>query len=132
MIDRILDLVSETDKKAHVKALFGEPQTVGERTIIPVAEVRYGYGVGHGRGSPACCGPADGQATSQSQPQPAGVEGQGGGVRLVARPVAVIEITRGGMKIVPVVDSMRMILSGMALGAWALLLTYCMVRRLSR
>jgi hypothetical protein len=33
---------------AHVSAVFGEPRTVGDKTIIPVASVRHAYGIGGG------------------------------------------------------------------------------------
>ena len=33
---------------AHVSAVFGEPRTVGDKTIIPVASVRRAYGIRRG------------------------------------------------------------------------------------
>jgi hypothetical protein len=33
---------------AHVSAVFGEPRTVGDKTLIPVASVRRAYGIRRG------------------------------------------------------------------------------------
>ena len=36
--------------RAQVKSVFGEPITAGDRTIIPVAKIAYGFGGGTGSG----------------------------------------------------------------------------------
>ena len=35
---------------ANVKAIYGEPISAHEKTIIPVARIMYGYGAGAGTG----------------------------------------------------------------------------------
>src|SRR2546429_8611653 len=36
--------------RAQVKSVFGEPVTAGEKTIVPVAKIAYGFGAGAGTG----------------------------------------------------------------------------------
>lgn len=36
--------------QANVKAIYGEPISAQEKTIIPVAKIMYGYGAGAGTG----------------------------------------------------------------------------------
>src|SRR4051812_41477434 len=40
----IVRLGQEIGRAASAEAVFGQPRTVGERTIIPVARVAYGFG----------------------------------------------------------------------------------------
>ena len=63
---------------ANVKTVYGEPLTIGAKTIIPVARVGYGFGAGSGKGKRA--GGQDG-------------EGGGGGGGVGAVPVGVVEVT---------------------------------------
>ena len=72
---------------ATVKAVFGDPVTAGDRTVIPVARVRFGFGAGGGDNR---CG-----------------GGGGGGVR--ADPAGIIEISPVGttFKAFPVPDYRR-------------------------
>lgn len=64
---------------AHVKRVFGEPITAGNKTVIPVARIMYGFGAGSGRGG-----------GSSEAPMGSG-DGGGGGAR--AWPVGALEIT---------------------------------------
>ena len=95
--------------QGSVKASFGEPQQVGEKTLITVAQVTLGYGAGSGRG-PRMGGEGDAAAT-----QPGGA-GAGGGLRV--KPLAVVEVTATETKIRPVTDSTRIALTALALAAW--------------
>lgn len=38
-------------KNASIKNVFGEPIKAGEKTIIPVASIAYGFGGGYGNGN---------------------------------------------------------------------------------
>jgi uncharacterized spore protein YtfJ len=73
LLESIADHVSA---RASVTNVFGDPVVVGERTVIPVAQVKYGFGGGGGR-------PKGEEA--------AGGGGGGGGVS--ARPSGALEIT---------------------------------------
>ena len=101
-----------------VRAAFGEPYSEGGRTVIPVAQVAYGFratgpaltgGIGEGHSAGALTG---GPMT--------------GGF---SRPLAVISISSEGVRVEEIVDSTRVMLSGMALGALALVLIYRLLNR---
>jgi len=38
--------LDELQKSANVNAVFGQPVQVGEKTVIPIASVQYGFGLG--------------------------------------------------------------------------------------
>jgi uncharacterized spore protein YtfJ len=83
---------------ASVKLVYGEPVTVGDRTVIPVASVRYGFGGGVGK-------------TDEG--------GGGGGGGLVAQPAGALEITPGGTRFIEFEDKRKLaaaLAAGVALG----------------
>lgn len=95
--------------RAGVSMVFGEPHTVGSRTVIPVASVAFGFGAGGGEKAP------------QEGEPPKGSGGGGGGGR--ATPVAVIEVSEDGTCVLPIVDVTRIRLAGFAclgMGLWLL------------
>src|SRR5438477_570098 len=74
---------------ADVESVFGKPYEVGGKTLIPVAELRR-FAMGRARG-----------------------------INLRVRPVAVIEVENGQVRIVRVPHSpLPVIIGGMMLGAW--------------
>jgi uncharacterized spore protein YtfJ len=91
------------------RSVFGEPVTSGNRTVIPVASIRYGFGVGGGeKGSAAY--------------------GGGGGGGLVARPIGVVEITPEGTRFVPI-SQMRMVALAALVAFAAAYAATCLLRR---
>lgn len=78
------------DAGANVKNVFGEPVSVGDRTIIPVARVSYGFGGGGGKRERA-------QTSGEGG-------GGGGGGHSSAVPVGVVEITAAGTRFVHSTD----------------------------
>ena len=46
--------------RAQVKSVFGDAVTAGEKTIIPVAKIAYGFGAGAGTGGGNASGVAAG------------------------------------------------------------------------
>jgi uncharacterized spore protein YtfJ len=74
---------------ATVKAVFGDPVTAGDRTVIPVARVRFGFGAGGG---------------TRSHDEGGG--GGGGGVR--ADPAGMIEISPAGTTFIAFPDYRRL------------------------
>src|SRR5690606_8141762 len=68
------DLLEDLVAVAQSGAAFGEPLTVGERTVITAAEVSSGLGYGYGLGA----GTAPGTAEAQDGPS-SGYGGGGGG-----------------------------------------------------
>jgi uncharacterized spore protein YtfJ len=107
-----------------IERIFGKPERVGDRTLIPVAAVSWSGGMGYGRGNyPKKDGSADAQ--------PAGPGGGGGG-KVKLRPVALVEVTEAGTRVVPIIDRTRLLLAGMVLVAWNLFWVAYTVRRIVR
>lgn len=57
----LLEKIGSIGDDINVDAVFGKPETVGERVLIPVAEIAYGFGAGFGMGGPgeSCCADFD-------------------------------------------------------------------------
>lgn len=64
-----------------VRAVYAEPVVRGNRTVIPAAEIRYGFGGG-------------------GRPKPDETGGFGAGARVSARPWGAIEITPDGTRFI--------------------------------
>jgi len=108
-LEDIFKAIEDMRDKASVNAVYGEPVEVGEKTIIPVADIKYGFGLGYG----------EGPAKKDEQEEPTGAgEGGGAGGGIAARPVAVLEITDEGVTVKPVIDEGRIALAGIFTGAW--------------
>lgn len=82
-LNRYFDMVEKTREAAHWQAAFGEPYVEGDRTIIPVAQVAYGFGLGFGSGS--------GPSGEEGEPVGGGEGGGGGGAS--AKPLGAIVVT---------------------------------------
>src|SRR5687768_555368 len=82
---------SRLDTVARAESTLGPSRRVGERTLIPLAEVWYGGGFGLGRGSST----EGGAGAEQGM-------GGGGGFGGRVRPVAVLEVGPEGMRVRPV------------------------------
>jgi uncharacterized spore protein YtfJ len=80
---------------ADVKVVYGEPQVIEGKTIIPVAVASYGFGAGSGTGPQGEGGGAGG----------------GGGMRI--KPVGVVEITAERTRFIPIVDVNRLATLGL-------------------
>ncbi|WP_458206430.1 spore germination protein GerW family protein [Haladaptatus sp. NG-SE-30] len=81
--EQIQTLVERLSQNAGVETVYGDPISVGDRTVVPVASVNYGFGGGTGD---------DGG-------------GMGGGV--TAKPVGVVELTPDETQFVRFTDSRR-------------------------
>lgn len=135
---------------AQPDAVFAQPVTVGEYTLINTAEVSAGLGFGGGSGGCTCgcgndcdcdCGsgcdcdsPAENENNAGNLPEAetSGGGGSGGGMGggggAMARPVAAIVIGPTGVKIEPIVDVTKIVLAFLTtLGAMAV-----MVSRINR
>ena len=95
-----------TSCKADI--VFGTPQTIGDRTIIPVARVMYAFGGGSGA-------------------QNAQQRGAGGG--LAVRPFAVVDVSQKKVRVVPIVD-VQSIISRVFAFATATVLVTALARRM--
>ena len=80
ILSRFFHTFDQTKELAGWKSVFGEPQTQGERTVIPVATTRFGFGFGLGA-APAEDEDTRAEATSEG---PLGGGGGAGGAVPVA------------------------------------------------
>ncbi len=107
---------------AEPSAVFGQPVSGGEYTVITASEVALGFGFGYGGGggtSPA----ADEQSGRGQQAVANGYgSGVGGGGGASARPVAIISIGPEGVQVKPVVDQTKIVLA-LLTGVGAMLLS---------
>ena len=108
-LEDMFQKIEEMRDKASVNAVYGEPVKVGEKTIIPVADIKYGFGLGYGESAPA---------SDEEEEIPSGGGGVGGGI--AARPVAVVEISDEGVVVSPVTDEGRIALAGIFTGIWGI------------
>lgn len=74
----------------HARMIYGEPVTLEGKTILPVAQIRYGFGGGSGRRKNAA------------------EQGHGGGGGLIAKPVGVVEITAGQTRFLPITPNWKL------------------------
>jgi uncharacterized spore protein YtfJ len=108
VLDRLLTV-------AEPGAVFGEPVTGGDYTVITASEVSVGLGFGYGSGGGT--GPSADKAgeaiptTKQTMVAAGYGGGGGGGGGAMARPVAVISIGPDGVRIKPVVDQTKITLA---------------------
>ena len=113
-IQRLLEALADLREQANVNAVFGEPVTVEGRTVIPVAKVAYGFGMGIGHASAAEEGATEGAGDSGGGDR-AGGSGGGG---VLARPFAVVEVTPEGTRVESVVDEQKVALAVGLLASW--------------
>ena len=101
----VTSIADRLKASGDVKVVFGEPQVIEGKTIVPVASVAYGFGGGTGGG-------------------PQG-EGHGGGGGLRVKPLGVLEITADHTRFVPIVNATR-------LATMAIMASVCIVWMLTR
>jgi uncharacterized spore protein YtfJ len=104
-LDDLQKRFSDMQTKVGARTVYGEPIEIDGRKVIPVASVRYAFGMGGGTG------PKPEEADAP------GGGGGGGGLRV--RPVALIEVTDGKVKVEPIVDVSRLGMMAMLVGAWS-------------
>ncbi len=122
-VNRLFAEIEDMRESASVNAVFGQPVTVGDRTVIPIASVTYavGFGFGEGQGQP-----------NEQQPAPETGSGAGGGGMVRARPLAVAEITPEGTTIEAIVNEQTISLAGILMGAWTVFWAAAAVMRIFR
>ena len=96
---------SNFSQSAAIKNVFGEPVQAGEKTILPVASIAYGFGGGFGQGNK--------KAAAQEQGSEGSGGGAGGGLRASAK--GVYEITAAGTRFIPASPS-KYVLAGVVAG----------------
>jgi len=113
--DRVADVLARLLGAADVRRAYGEPLVVGDRTILPAAEVLAVAGFGMGSGA--------GVRSASEGERRGGGGGGGGGGRVLSRAVAVVEVSPDGIRVRPVFDATKIALAaltaaGFVLSAW--------------
>ena len=100
-------VLGQLASSARVDAVFGQPIEREGATVIPCAEIAIGLGMGTGSG------PMD----EKGQPTGSGGGGGGGGR---GRPIAVVIMTKDGVRVEPVLDLTKVVLATFSTGAFML------------
>lgn len=108
--NNIKDLVDEIAKQAGPKMVFGESRTIGDRVVIPVAQVAYGGGGGFGR-----------EAAEEGAAEGAEEAGVGIGFGIQAKPMGTIVVTAEDVRWVPTFDVTRIVALGCMVAVAAML-----------
>ena len=115
-IDEASRLIGRLFDVARTDAVYGEPLTQGDTTVIVASELSVGMGVGFGGGEGG--NPDDGSSGG----------GGGGGGYALGRPVAVISVDAHGVQVQPVFDLTKVAIAALtAFGA-----VFIAYRRMSR
>jgi uncharacterized spore protein YtfJ len=103
-VDSVRNSLGES---ANVRRVFGDPIVVGDKTIIPVARIGYGFGAGGGSG----------RRKKSGEQTEAGItdEGGGGGGGMGAVPIGVVEVTAERTRFIAF-SSRRKLIAGIAIG----------------
>jgi uncharacterized spore protein YtfJ len=109
-IQQLLQGMAErVSASASVKNVYGDPVVVGNRTVIPVAQIRYAFGGGGG-----------------NKDEGEGRGGGGGGGRVSANPCGALEVTSDGTRFIHFDERQKMgaaLALGFLLGAAVMALT---------
>ena len=108
------------ERSLNIKHVYGEPIQRGDTTVIPVAQVMYGFGAGGGEGRRR-----RGNGTPSDDARGPEGQGSGGGGGLRMTPAGALELGPRGTRFVP----FRQIQPLLGAGAVGLLLGLLIARR---
>ena len=95
------------------ESVFGSPIERQGATLIPCSEVVMGFGMGGGSGfGPVTAGQTE-RATRPADGATSGGSGMGGGGGAQGRPVAVVVISGGDVRVLPVLDMTKFMLAAL-------------------
>ncbi|MBE0429692.1 MAG: hypothetical protein IBX61_07440 [Thermoleophilia bacterium] len=109
---------------ANVDRVYGEPIAKDDTLIIPAAEVMGGLGLGAGFGMGAVK-----EKQEERQADEGGGGGGGGGGRVQSRPVAVVVAANGDVRVEPIIDKTRIVLTAIVANGILFLFLARMFRR---
>jgi uncharacterized spore protein YtfJ len=95
--DEVADVADRLQESANARTVFGEAIERGNRTVVPVARIAYGFGGGFGD-----------QSTDEDAGEGGTGAGMGGGA--MAKPVGALEITDHETRFVPLQGGRRLAL----------------------
>jgi uncharacterized spore protein YtfJ len=105
-VNKLFETIEQAREAADWKTAFGEPQVAEDKTIIPVAQVGYGFGLGFGIGTAP--------EVEEDTPETTG-EGGGVGGGVSSRPVGVIVVTPESVYFEETRDEAKIALLGMGM-----------------
>jgi uncharacterized spore protein YtfJ len=100
------------ERSLNIRHVYGEPIQRGDTTVVPVAQVMYGFGAGGGEGRRR---QANGGAAADADSGRSEGQGSGGGGGLRMTPAGALEIGPRGTRFVPF-QPMRALLGAAAVG----------------
>jgi uncharacterized spore protein YtfJ len=127
--DELVREVTGIPKELGASACFGEPIERDGHTLVPVARVNFGYGLGFGGGGTTKFAPSENGNQSENTEGGGGGGGGGGGS---STPVAVIDISDRGVDIRPIEDKTRMAMAVFMMVAWNAFWTMLTIRTFLR
>jgi uncharacterized spore protein YtfJ len=113
--DEMVRRIGTIQDEVGASTCFGTPVEKNGHTVIPVARVSFGYGMGFGGGSGGKGMPGEFGSTDAESGEGGGGGGGGGGS---STPVAVIQMTGDDVVIKPINDTTRIALSWAFLLGW--------------
>jgi len=125
--DEMVRRIGSIPDELSAAACFGTPVERDGHTLIPVARINFGYGMGFGGGTGSKGVPGDFAADSEGGEGGGGGGGGGGS----ATPVAIIDITDNDVKIKAVEDTTRITMSALMMAAWVTFWLFLTIRTIS-
>lgn len=128
-----IGLIDKLFSVTRPEAVYSEPVTVNDYTVITASElwVGMGYGFGVGGNTPDEDSTAGDPADEEVDVEPAFGGGGGGGGFSMGRPVAAISIGPDGVEVEPVVDATKIALAFVTM-LGAMFIVFGRMRRLAR
>jgi uncharacterized spore protein YtfJ len=111
-VKRLLDAFDGMRDEANVNACFGAPVEIDGRTVIPVARVGYGFGVGTGK-----VGASEEEASGHAFERVP--TGGGGGGGATSTPIGYIAVSEDEVRVEPILDQQKLAVVSMLVGAWS-------------
>ena len=105
-MNKLFDTINQAREVANWRTAFGEPQVAEDKTIIPVEQVSYGFGLGFSAGTAP--------AGEQDAPAPESEESGGGG-GVSSRPLGVIVVTPESVYFEEIRDETKITILGMGM-----------------
>jgi len=128
VLQTVFEKLNLMKDQVNVAQVFGTPEKVGDITLIPVAEVVFGFGVGAGGVSDHMAIQIEPDAQSEDAASATSAEaaleseeaaGAGGGGGGRVRPIAYIEVGPDGARVKAITDDQKIALAGILLSVWA-------------
>jgi uncharacterized spore protein YtfJ len=116
----IENIATRLGQSATVKNVYGEPITSNGKTIIPVAQVAFGFGGGYGHKNLENKKQADSESEMEHLH---GKKGGGGGGGMVAKAKGVYEVTAKGTRFIPANNTRQLLMAaliGFLIKGWLL------------